>query len=290
MRIHHLNCVSACPVGGFLLDAMSKHSLRGRLVSHCLLLETDDRLVLIDTGYGLRDVHEPRSRLAKPMLALMRPELREEMTAIRQIEQLGFDPKDVTDIVLSHLDFDHAGGLDDFPRARVHLSASEVHAADDRRTVIDRMRYRPQQWGTRGNWRQHSAVDGEAWYGFTRVCELGLGPELLLIPLTGHTLGHAGIALRREEGWLLYAGDAYFFHAEMDLQHPHCTPGLEAYQTMMEKDRALRLDNQRRLRELKREQGGHIQIFCAHDVLEFERISGRSHLLPAGASLQPRAA
>jgi glyoxylase-like metal-dependent hydrolase (beta-lactamase superfamily II) len=31
------------------------------------------------------------------------------MTAIRQLEQLGFDPRDVEHIVLSHLDFDHAG-------------------------------------------------------------------------------------------------------------------------------------------------------------------------------------
>jgi glyoxylase-like metal-dependent hydrolase (beta-lactamase superfamily II) len=290
MRIHHLNCVSACPVGGFLLDEMSRRSLRGRLVSHCLLLETEAGLVLIDTGYGLRDVHEPRSRLAKPMLALMRPELREEMTAVRQIAQLGFDPNDVRHIVLSHLDFDHAGGLDDFPQARVHLSAHEVHAAVDRRTLIDRMRYRPQQWSTRPNWCEHSVSDGEPWYGFERVCELGLGPEILLVPLVGHTLGHAGIALRYEHGWLLYAGDAYFFHAEMDVEHPHCTPGLEAYQTMMEKDRTLRLDNQRRLRELKQQHGHEIQIFCAHDVHEFEQLSGRSHSLSAGALMQPRAA
>ena len=31
--------------------------------------------------------------------------------------------EDVTDIVLTHLDFDHAGGLDDFPAATVHLRA-----------------------------------------------------------------------------------------------------------------------------------------------------------------------
>src|SRR3954452_21854225 len=103
MRIHHLNCVSACPIGGLLIDGITKNSIRGRLVSHCLLLEADRDLVLIDTGYGLRDVHEPRSRLAKTMLALMKPELREEMTAVRQIERLGFNARDVRHIVLSHL-------------------------------------------------------------------------------------------------------------------------------------------------------------------------------------------
>jgi glyoxylase-like metal-dependent hydrolase (beta-lactamase superfamily II) len=290
MRIHHLNCVSACPVGGFVMDGMTKHSLRGRLVSHCLLLEADDSLVLVDTGYGLRDVRAPRSRLAKPMLAMVKPELREEMTAVRQIEQLGLDPRDVRNIVLSHLDFDHAGGLDDFPQARVHLSAPEVRAADDRRTWIDRMRYRPQQWGTRDNWQEHSGSEGETWFGFTHVRELGLGPEILLVPLAGHTLGHAGVAIRADAGWLFYAADAYFYHAEMDLERPHCTPGLAAYQTMMEKDRAQRLMNQRRVRELRRAHRAEIQIFCAHDVQEFERISGRSHLVPSATSRQPVAA
>src|SRR4051794_39670975 len=99
MRIHHLNCVSACPLGGLLMDGFTTDSLRGRLTSHCLLLERSDGLVLVDTGYGLRDVAAPRTRLSRAFLALVKPELREEMTAIRQIEALGFNPRDVRHIV-----------------------------------------------------------------------------------------------------------------------------------------------------------------------------------------------
>lgn len=282
MRIHHLNCVSACPLGGLWTDGFTKTSLRGRLATHCLLLEEARGLVLIDTGYGLLDVREPRSRLAKPFLALLRPELREEMTAIRQIERLGFDPRDVRHILLSHLDFDHAGGLDDFPNATVHLLADEVAAAELRTTVIDRCRYRPQQWSSRPRWQEHRPEAGEAWFGFAHVRELPeLTTDVLMIPLTGHTLGHAGIAIRQTSHWLFYVADAYFFHAEMNLDRPHCTPGLEAYQTLMEKDRRARLLNQERLRELKRAHSNEVSIFCAHDVREFERLSGRSHLDPA---------
>lgn len=277
MRIHHLNCISACPLGGAWMDGVSRHALRGRLTSHCLLIEADDGLVLVDTGYGLRDVRDPRSRLAKPFLAMLRPELREDMTAFRQIEQLQLDPHDVRHIVLSHLDFDHAGGLDDFPRATVHLLADEVEDATARRTLLDRMRYRPQQWGTRAKWRTYRPSAGEPWFGFTHVTQLeGLGPDLLLVPLIGHTLGHAGIAVRRPSGWLLYAGDAYFYRGEMDISNPHCTPGLAAYQTLMEKRRGERLDNQARLRKLKARHGEEITIFCAHDVREFERLSAES--------------
>lgn len=274
MRVHHLNCVSACPLGGLLMDGMSI-SLRGKLVSHCLLVETGDALVLVDTGYGLRDVAAPRSRMSKAMLALMKPELRDEMTAIRQIEALGFDPRDVRHIVLSHLDFDHAGGLDDFPWATVHLLEDEISSADHRRTAIDRMRYRPQQWGTRASWRGYRPDLGEHWNGFDCVRDLhGVAPEILLVPLVGHTLGHAGVAIKRDEGWLLYAGDAYFYHREMDIDRPRCTPGLRLYQTMMEKDRARRLVNQRRLRALRKTAGADVEIFCAHDVREFERLAG----------------
>jgi glyoxylase-like metal-dependent hydrolase (beta-lactamase superfamily II) len=293
MRIHHLNCVSACPLGGALMDDVSTRSLRGRLTSHCLLLELDRGLVLVDTGYGLRDVRDPKSRLARFFLGLDAPELREEMTAIRQIEALGFDARDVRQIVLSHLDFDHAGGLDDFPGATVHLLGDEIAAASARATMLDRMRYRPQQWsGTRKSWQGHVA-DGDSWFGFECVRDMpGIGPDVLLVPLAGNTLGHAGIAIHDHEGpgrdrWLLYAGDAYFFHWEMDIDQPRCTTGLRAYQTLMEKDRRLRLYNQRRLRELRADLGGSIDLFCAHDLVEFERLAGRAFDQPAKRTTVP---
>lgn len=274
MRIHHLDCVSMCPLGGALIDGRSR-SIRGRLVCHCLLLETTSGLVLVDTGFGLRDVTHPTERLSRFFLFLDKPDLRVEMTAIRQIQRLGFDPRDVRHIVLTHLDFDHAGGLDDFPEATVHLLAIERDAALARPTPLDRARFRPQQWSGRGHWRGYRAGDGEPWFGFECVRGLeGLPPEILLVPLPGHTFGHAGVAVRGSEGWLLHAGDAYFYYAEMDLERPRCTIGLRLYQRMMEKDREARLSNQRRLRELRRSHGAAVQIFCAHDVREFERMSG----------------
>jgi glyoxylase-like metal-dependent hydrolase (beta-lactamase superfamily II) len=92
------------------MDGFTKNSLRGRLTSHCLLLEQGHALVVVDTGYGLGDVRDPTNRLSRFFLTLNAPELREGDTAIRQIERLGFQASDVRHIVLSHLDFDHAGG------------------------------------------------------------------------------------------------------------------------------------------------------------------------------------
>lgn len=290
MRIHHLNCISTCPLGGRLMDGRTRGILeRGHLSCHCLLIETGDQLVLIDTGLGLRDVADPHGRLSRFFLTLVRPEFREEMTARRQIERLGFDANDVRHIVLTHLDFDHAGGLDDFSNAKVHMLSAEREYAELQKTWMDRQRFRPQQWSTRGNWLTYRAGRGEQWMGFSQVRDLmGVPPEILLVPLPGHTFGHTGVAVKQGQGWRLLAGDAYFYRREMDRVDPYCTPGLRLYQWMLEKDRGARLENQERLRELKHLHGDRVALFCSHDVEEFERLSGRSARLPAEALLGAR--
>lgn len=285
MRVHHLNCISACALGGRLMDGRTPGVLtRAELCCHCLLVETADSLVLVDTGYGLRDVRDPRSRLSRFFLTLMSPAFREELTAFRQIQRLGLDPRDVRHIVLTHLDFDHAGGIDDFPWARVHMMRLERDDAIRQRSWLDRQRYRPQQWSYPGQWTLHECSPGDRWLGFEQVCGgQGLPEDILLLPLPGHTLGHAGVVLRRSAGWMLLAGDAYFHHREMDPRQPTCTPGLRAYQWMMEKDRRARLANQERLRSLRSHHD--VDIICSHDPVEFKRLARR----PMGEPVSPLA-
>ena len=259
-------------------------SLRGKLASRCVLVEAPSGLILVDTALGLRDIAAPTTRLSPFFRRLMAPELREEVTAVRQIEALGFAARDVRHIVLTHLDFDHAGGLDDFPGARVHMLAAEREHALKRATWLDRQRYRPEQWSTRSSWQVHEAGSGDNWFGFEAVRDLDSMPAgVLMIPLIGHTWGHVGVAVQVGDRWLLQAGDAYFHHREMDVEKPWCTPGLRLYQTMLEKDRRARLRNQQRLRELKAARGGVVQIFSSHDPVEFERLSGRSARVPESA-------
>ena len=140
MRIHHINCGTDCPLGGALFDGRSIGPL-GRLVCHCLLIETDAHgLVLVDTGYGLRDVahphQHPHPRITRPWRALLNIRLRQSDTALRQIEALGFEPGDVRHIVATHLDFDHAGGLEDFPNAVIHVMQREYDDATGPRAGI----------------------------------------------------------------------------------------------------------------------------------------------------------
>lgn len=286
MRLHHLNCGTMCPFGGRLMTGPARGPGPARLVCHCLLIETDQHgLVLVDTGLGLQDVRAPTPRLSRFFLAMMRLPLKEDETALRQIERLGFGAGDVRHIVLTHLDFDHAGGIEDFPGATVHVMGAEARAAEERRGMIARGRYRPRQWDGVSHWERYESR-GEPWFGFACVRDLkGLPPEVLFIPLIGHTWGHAGIAVELPDGWLLHAGDAYFHEREMHIADPGCPPGLRAYQTMMEVDRKARLGNRERLRELARAQGDAMRIVCAHDAAEFARCSASS-----AASMPDRAA
>jgi len=267
MRIHHLNCGCMCPVGGRLWDGVSRGAT-AQLVCHCLLVETDSSgLVLVDTGFGSRDVEDPYGRLSPLFVHMNRIQLEHRHTALEQVTNLGFSPRDVRHVVLTHLDFDHAGGLEDFPEAVVHVLQPEAEAAESRDGFIRRRRYRPEQWDEVGEWSFYDR-GGERWFGFEAVRGLvGLPPEILLVPLPGHSAGHAGVAIETPDGWLLNAGDAYFYRREMDAE-PRCTPGLAAYQRLMEEDRPTRLHNQERLRALANDRRSNVRIFCSHDPVE----------------------
>lgn len=275
MRIHHLNCGTCCPAGGALFDGRST-GLLGELVCHCLLVESEQGLILVDTGFGTRDVARPGQRLSGFFRGLNNPQLRPEETAIAQVRRLGFDPKDVRHIIVSHLDFDHAGGLEDFPHATVHVTAREKEVADQRQggAFVGTRRYRPQQWDEVADWRLYPLGGGEPWFGFDAVRDLeGLPPEILLVPLAGHTWGHTGVAIDTGAGWLFYAADAYFYRGEIGAERYDCMPGLRGYQALMEVDRAARLTNQQRIRTLSVNPDADVRIFCAHDVREFELLS-----------------
>lgn len=267
MKIHHLNCATCCPMGGHFMDGMTPGIGPAKLVCHTLLIEGPNGLILIDTGMGLRDVQNPRERISPFLRKILRPILLEQETAHFQIRQMGFDPKDVRHIILTHLDFDHAGGIDDFPNAEVHVMEPERRAIAKRNGFVAKNRYSPSQLTQSKHWNTYFP-EGERWFGFQSVRDLeGLPPEILFIPLYGHTEGHAGVAIKTDQGWLLHAGDAYFYRGEMDTKY-HCTPGLRAYQKMMEVDRYMRLANQQRLRQLALNHKD-VTVFSAHDAMEY---------------------
>jgi glyoxylase-like metal-dependent hydrolase (beta-lactamase superfamily II) len=249
----------------------------GRMTVHALLVETSDRLVLVDTGFGLDDMRAPSKRLGGPFVFTMRAGLGEEHTAIRQIERLGHAAKDVRDLVVTHLDVDHAGGIPDFPHAAVHVTERERDAALARRTFMEKERYRPVHFAHGPKWSVHEP-GGDKWLGFESV--QAVADDVLLVPMPGHTRGHSCVAVKAPPGsdheWLLHCGDAYFHTAEK-IDASKAPARIRAFETVMAVDDKARRANAGRLRELHAsENGKRVKMFSAHCHKEYTELAGRA--------------
>jgi glyoxylase-like metal-dependent hydrolase (beta-lactamase superfamily II) len=252
---------------------------KAEIVCHCLAIESGDGIVLVDTGFGIEDARKPRQ--LGPVFGLMNAEPKPETTALRQLEGLGFGAADVRQVVVTHLDPDHSGGLPDFPAAEVHLLSTELEAALHPR-LRDRPRYIAAHWKHSPRWVRHD-VGGDDWFGFESVRVLpGSGAEIALVPLHGHSLGHSGVAIRAGDGWLLHCGDAYFNHGEVETPR-HCPPGLRLFQNLNAADNRARKSNQERLRELAARHGEEITLLCSHDPHELAREQAKT-VVAAAAS------
>lgn len=270
--VHHLNCATMCPIAGFLLGGSG---WRGRMIAHCVLVETErDGLVLIDTGFGTRDV-EGATGIPRRFLALCGPALSRAETAVAQVEALGFSPNDVRHIVVTHLDLDHAGGLSDFPHAKVHLHAREHAAAMTRARLIERERYLTAHWAHGPAWEVYSE-DGDTWRGLPAITRLrGLDADIGLLPMHGHTRGHSAVLVKAPgDRWLLHAGDAYFHRNTLE-GRGRVPPGIVAFERVTEMIPAQRRASLAALRELCANHRD-VDVFCAHDEREYTALRGHA--------------
>jgi glyoxylase-like metal-dependent hydrolase (beta-lactamase superfamily II) len=269
--VHHLNCATMCPIAGFLLGG---DSWRGRMVAHCLLVETErDGLVLIDTGFGTRDV-EGRTGISRGFRALTGPALSHAETAIAQVKALGYQPEDVKHIVITHLDLDHAGGIGDFPHAKVHLHAREHAAAMARANLRERERYLPAHWAHGPKWEVY-AEDGDTWRGLPAVTKLrGVDNDIGLLPMHGHTRGHSAVIVKTGERWLVHAGDAYFHRNSIE-SNAKVPFGFLAFERATEMIPAARRASVAALRQLAATYRD-LDLFCAHDEREYAALAGRA--------------
>jgi glyoxylase-like metal-dependent hydrolase (beta-lactamase superfamily II) len=132
--------------------------------------------------------------------------LRRQEAAIGQVSRLGYQPQEVRHIVLTHMHFDHCGGLPDFPHAKVHVHRKEHEAFLGRPRRWTDLAYVRRHAAHRPDWVLHEET-GQRWFDLEAV-RLPFEPEMWMVPLHGHTRGHCGVAVRTDEGWLFHVADS----------------------------------------------------------------------------------
>ncbi|QSE98693.1 MBL fold metallo-hydrolase [Fulvivirga lutea] len=250
MKIHHLNCVT--------ID-----SPFGPAIGHCMLLNENGRLILIDAGIGINETKNPNALLGKELVEITGYIFDENITAVKQIEKLGYKPDQVENIICSHLDPDHIGGLIDFPNAKIHTSLEEYESfkSGHPRYITRQLSHDPEMQLYKNN-------DSELFGLPARKLNLGFKTLFYLIPLFGHTNGHCGIAFIENGKWTFYIGDAYYYRAELtNKNHP-----VGQLATIAAVDNELRKESLNKVLEIVKKYGDKIQYFGYHDPSEFEQI------------------
>ncbi len=175
-----------------------------------------------------------------------------EETAFRQVSKLGYSPKDVRHVVLTHLHLDHNGGLPDFPWANVHVLAAEHQAAFQDRSFKSLIGYDATHWAHNPRWVAHELSE-ESWFSLpsTPVLE-EVGRRVFLIPLVGHSPGHCG--------------DAYVRDSQIDPDQPQSPfpKWASAFERALFTSQTVEC-----LRNLVRDYGSQIRVFSSHDPIAF---------------------
>ena len=161
----------------------------------------DARTWVVDTGFGEPDASVRGRRLVR--------------SVTDALASIGVDAATVTDVIVTHLHYDHIGGHAQFPSARFHVQDREVAFATGRHMT-------------------HRAIN----HAFTpaHIAELvllvhagrvvfhdgddDLAPGLSLHHLGGHTDGLQIVRVRTAAGWLVLASDATHYYENIESGRP----------------------------------------------------------------------
>lgn len=178
---------------------------RQRLNLNLLLIQIPGRNMLVDTGLG--------NRLSDKQIDIYRPS---EFLLPAALNALGISNTDITDVIMTHLHFDHAGGIVTdvgshsaltFPEAKYWIQQREWEMAKNP-DELNRAAYAfPQQLALLEAEGAYELVNGE----------VEIAPGISIIETGGHSVGSQIVQCDLPEGFYIYAGDIVptMFHTRL---------------------------------------------------------------------------
>ena len=158
------------------------------------LIETNNGRILYDVGCDYNKINNPTqcSKYYNAELGFAAPVMDESQRLPNLLAKMGLSAKDIDVIFISHLHFDHAGGLCDCGPTEVHIQADELANASTAEDVA----YFDNEIISQSNWQ---VKQGEY--------DLATGVRAIASP--GHTAGHMSLWIEMPTGApIILAGDA----------------------------------------------------------------------------------
>ena len=169
---------------------------------------------VVDTGLHSSVAAKPAANMGRTIATFGRPKLEPGDDLPSQLRDRGIDARDIKLVVMTHLHFDHASGMAEFPGATFVLSEAEWTSATTEGTF--RNGYRTEHYDYAFDYRTVGFDEGTSSYStFGRTFDLFGDGSVRLVYTPGHTAGHMSVICRLADRDFVIAGDAIYTHGQL---------------------------------------------------------------------------
>jgi glyoxylase-like metal-dependent hydrolase (beta-lactamase superfamily II) len=181
--------------------------------------------VLIDTGFHTSVASKPRENFGAFASWYAKPRVDQDKTLAVQLRDRGIEPRNLRYVVMTHLHFDHASGMAEFPNSTFIISADEWEAATSGSRPALRG-YRPQHYDYVFDYRtlDYTGPGVDSYSTFGRTFDLFGDGSIRLAFTPGHTLGHQAVICRLRDRDFVIAGDAVYTMRQLEGGPPQPRP------------------------------------------------------------------
>ena len=213
--------------GGRFLDLRLGRALLsgdGRVKVPCpafLIRHPSAGTILVDTGLHPSISSDPKANFGRLPAQVAQPELEKGMDVPAQLRERGIDPSSVAVVVMTHLHYDHASAISEFPDSTFVLSEAEwIDATTGSRPAM--RGYRPAHYDFVFDYRtiDFGRANVTSYATFGRTFDLLGDGSIRLAYLPGHSAGHTGVVAHLRDRDFVIGGDAVYTCGQLDGSAP----------------------------------------------------------------------